>query len=339
MSSYWRLTVAAMATMVACAAALFSAAPASAIIGGAPAGWDSNPYFGKVKTPAFGVDESCGGAIIAPTWVLTAAHCVAGQPVSGVSVQFVNGSIGGALSVIIDPPFDGDLTDGHDLALIEVPQWSTAGITPVQVGSPWNQSVFAAGTPVMLMGTGRTAENATLDGVFRVAETTVRSDDEMDDIYNRVWSFDHWIEHLMIGAGGSLRTTCYGDSGSPMVATLNNHPVVIGITSFTWSVPLGITPGCGEAGGSMEMTGPQLAWIAQWVPTVKTAWGPCAQPSGAAGVPNAFYGPYDQGDFDGNNRWEIFCGPVPRPPAPPAPPPAPRPGPGGCPGGGAIKCK
>lgn len=329
----WRWVLTAVAAAVACAAILVPAGPADAIIGGRTASFSEYPYFARVQTPTT-PDSFCGGSVIAPTWILTAAHCLAGAAPGQVRVGLSNGQWTIATFLVTNPQFNGDVKDGHDLALVEVPAASTVGITPVQVGSPWNESVFQPGTPVTLMGTGITAGGAHDNNVFRSVETTVRSDADMDDVFNRWWTFDYWIEHLMIGAGGSLRTFCQGDSGSPMVASLSGRPVVIGVDSFTW-------PNCTEAAADMEMSGPQLAWIGIWALTVRLAWGPCAVPGSTTpgiGTTAYFHDTAAAPHVDGDYSWDIKCIPD-RPPPAPAPTPTPRPNPGPiCPGGDAIKC-
>jgi hypothetical protein len=258
-----------------------------------------------------------------------------------MTLSYANGLGERAASVVVHPLYDGDAHNGYDLAILHVPGNNTAGLPTAETGSAWNASAYAPGTAVTLMGTGTTNSGQDSDGRFRTVETTIRSDDDMDDVFNRWFWWDYWIEHLMIGAGGSARTVCYGDSGSPMMAKVNGRDVLVGIASFVW-------PDCHEAAAYMELSGPQLAWVAQVAPAVKNQWA-CQDAHGNWGVPNAFYttGFSNPAERDSQYYWYIWCGikpPPPPPPAPPAPPkppappqpPAPNPAPG-CPGG-AIKC-
>ncbi|WP_020138262.1 S1 family peptidase [Streptomyces sp. 351MFTsu5.1] len=67
-------TAAVVATAVLTAAALWStAAPASAIKGGGPTTTAARPYAMLIELDG---NQFCGGSLIAPTKVLTAAHCV-----------------------------------------------------------------------------------------------------------------------------------------------------------------------------------------------------------------------------------------------------------------------
>ena len=149
---------------------------------------------------------------------------------------------------------------------------------------------------------------------MRAVDTVVRSDSDMDDIFNS------WIDDLMIGGGTNTQTTCEGDSGGPLLTDADG--------TWRW-VQLGVTtggdPDCDKPGVFTQLTGPQLAWIASEVPTIMNGWGTCHTSTGAVGQAFAQYVPwaltYAQG-HDGPYDWQILCNSLtPTPPKPRQPPP------------------
>ena len=89
-----------------------------------------------------------------------------------------------ATSLTIHPLWNGDFADGHDLAIVRLTAGSTNGVTPVQVGSPWNLSYYAARTPATIVGHGARSWGGPSTVELRAVDTVLRSDDWMDDIYN-----------------------------------------------------------------------------------------------------------------------------------------------------------
>jgi hypothetical protein len=290
------------ATVLALCAAGVVAPPAAAVVGGTLEDPADFPYFVSFPQP-YGHSPSCGGSVIADSWILTAAHCVDG--VSSVSVFVPAAKLAGTGMVVLHPLWTpGDEgTDGHDVALVHLPAGTLASAVAIQVGAPWDPGAYAAGTEATVMGTGNTSASDAGHGAFLAADTPLRSDDYMDDIFNPLFGYDRWHEDLMIGAGATNQTVCHGDSGSPLIVHRNGTVVQVGVASFVLT-----DDPCHGAAGFAELSGPQLAWIATRVPSVMDRWGPCVSASGAAGHPAAAYGTYPPGyRWDGPMPWNIWC--------------------------------
>jgi hypothetical protein len=194
-------------------ALVMAAAPAYAVVGGTPADKNSHPYFVRVTATEGGNQVLCGGAWVAPGWVLTLATCT-GQP---ATVTTYTGQTYQAYQAVVHPAHDpSDQFSSHDLGLLAVsaPNWVGQTIT---VGAPWHPEYYAANQPAKIMGEGLTSAGATSTEQFRVAQTAIRSDSYMSDIFDPWFGFDHWDEPHMIGAGSSAVTLCLGDAGSPLV--------------------------------------------------------------------------------------------------------------------------
>ena len=312
---------------LALATTLFTAASpngtAQAIVGGVPMSPSIYPAYVRVHSAGF----LCGGTVIAQDTVLTAAHCVdGGVTPDQVTARVRDVTLRQATGLLVHPLWNGDLSDGHDLAIVWLTPGSTNGVAPVQVGSPWDASYYAANFPATIVGHGRTHWEGQSTTELRAVDTVLRSDDWMDDIYNPWYWFDHWNSGLAIGAGDSSKTACKGDSGGPLFVDKDGTWtwIQVGVASF-------VSDGCDEAAGFTELSNAQLAWVAHHVPAVKTGWGPCITPYGNEGYTSAQYVSWflPTAAQDGPYYWHITCyagtspgGPTPttRPPGSTVPP-------------------
>lgn len=241
------------------ASTLLDVSAAGAIVGGVATSPSDHPYFARVISPISASEVVlCGGSVVDPEWVLTAAHCVAGTTESEVVLS--DGSDTRAAQRVVHPLWNGRAEDGHDLALLRIPRTTVA---PVQVGDPADAGSYAADRPATMVGRGRTTGGRPPDGSLRVVAVPLRSDTAMRALYP-------WNEALTIGAGSPTHTICNGDSGGPLTVTNRGRRIQVGVASFITA------EGCDQPAGYAELSGAQLAWVAVHVPSQQGRWGPCS---------------------------------------------------------------
>jgi secreted trypsin-like serine protease len=188
------------------------------IIGGTTDNGDPSVVAIFVHAPGATSGSLCSGTLIAPTTVLTAAHCVSPQTVgSGQVFEVLTGTnLSTATSHAVsrtafDSAFNvNNLGAGHDIGVVHLTQ-ALSGVPSIAV----NRSHTLTNAAVKLVGFGTNTHSNTGAGTKRTVTTSITASNS-----------------LLVQIGNSSRQTCHGDSGGPAFQTLNGVQTIIGVTSF-----------------------------------------------------------------------------------------------------------
>ena len=203
--------------------------------------------------------QFCGGALVTPTKVVTAAHCVVDpstrQTSAAADIQVL---LGPSLktpviapvpvtSVIVHPNYDIDSSDS-DIAVLTLasPLDGVPTVTPL---SPAETATYvSSGGAVRVGGWGNTtalAGGKAFPDIFRIANLVTFPDTmcgargtyAMNGVTFQGFSASEADASTMLCAGaadtsGRMIDACYGDSGGPLVSALGGPARLIGVVSW-----------------------------------------------------------------------------------------------------------
>lgn len=232
------------------------AVTAGAVVGGHPVDAAAHPWVVALASPErFGKERSgqfCGGALVAPRTVVTAAHCM-GREVLGESagevrdLRVISGrsdlesSAGREVAVSgvrVDPGYDAE-TNVRDIAVLTLaetlPSSSTVPVAGAQEGA------YEPGTRARVFGWGDTSGGGRYASGLHAADVDLLADGDCEEAYPESEAAvfgGRFQRESMVCAGSAAggRDACQGDSGGPLVA----EGRVVGLVS--WGA------GCGEEG-------------------------------------------------------------------------------------------
>ncbi|MET9683973.1 trypsin-like serine protease [Streptomyces coeruleorubidus] len=204
-------------------------------------------YYDDRGTSSTGDDIGffCGGAVVAPTKILTAAHCVKGYDwhangaiVTGTAqlpttdeagdTDLHGGTVTGVWRQWNHPSYNATTID-NDIAVLTLPVPVKA--TPIRMTTSGDTTSYKAGTSAKVYGWGRTSSTSdAISETLKTATLPVQSDTTCAGAYGSDFVKGHMVCAGTPATGSDTGTVsaCNGDSGGPLV--VNNR--IVGVVSW-----------------------------------------------------------------------------------------------------------
>lgn len=230
--------------------------PDGRIVGGDDTTIEEYPW--QISMTSFG-SHRCGGSILSPTKIITAAHCVRGVQIPYIGVRAgsslrTSGGVHILVRRIIEHEnYNVPIYFDNDIALMFMESAFTFGAGIQAVALPPQGLVVAHGTASRVSGWGALSQGGPPPDVLQVVTVPIVSNDICGDAYEELNPItDGMICAGDLEAGG--RDACQGDSGGPLVVGNVLHGLV------SWGY------GCAQPGfpGVNARVAHYREWIDSW---------------------------------------------------------------------------
>lgn len=203
------------------------------IIGGLPTSIQNFPYQVSLQYRA---QHICGGAIVRPNIVITAAHCVdntmkvsAFTVRAGSSQHAYGGQLRAVLRILRHEGYSST-TYNLDVALLQLERELvyTQTVQPVELAAP--NAVLSAQAKLFVSGWGLTSETGYVSAMLNYVDVKLIGQETCVQNYKYVVPIT--AEMFCAGYSNGGKDSCQGDSGGPLVTYNRRVATLYGIVSW-----------------------------------------------------------------------------------------------------------